>query len=85
LKSTLSTSTFFNNVYKLLSDSSKTAMNEIRKLLNKIRKKVLKNIAYSILNKNPECTINESNIQIHDLICDIIDTKLFKPSVINNT
>ena len=70
---------FFQHLETLFTNNLKNSMNKIRKLLNKIKKKVLKEIAYNILERNEDYTFHENREQWYRYILDIIDSKHFKP------
>ena len=73
--SNLSCSEFFTKLDHLLLHDIHNSFNEIRKLLNLTKKKVMKEIAFHILERD---TYNfyENRFQCYHYILDIIDTKL---------
>ena len=61
-----------------LQNNIKQSFNEIRKLLDKIKKKELKKIAMAILDQNSNNIYEIENEQCYLYVLDIIDTKLYK-------
>ena len=76
--SNLSCSDFFSHLTDLLQNNIQNSFNEIRKLLNLAKKKVLKEIAFHILERSGTFPWLEERYQWYDYILDIIDTKLLK-------
>ena len=76
--SNLSCPDFFSNLNHLLLHDIHNSFNEIRKLLNLAKKKVLKEIAFHILERNGTFPFIEERYQWYEYILDIIDTKLLK-------
>ena len=74
----LSCSDFFANLTHLLQNNLHNSFNEIRKLLNLTKKKVLREIAFHILERSGTFPWIEERFQWYDYIVDIIDTKLLK-------
>ena len=68
---------FFQQLDHLLSNNLSISFNEIRKLLNLAKKKVLKEIAFHIIERDI-FTFYENRFQWYEYILDIIDTKLLK-------
>ena len=75
--SPLSTSDFFDELNSFLLSDIKKSFNNIRILLNKCKKKLLKEIAYSILERENFIYV-EGREQWYLYISDIIDTLLWK-------
>ena len=75
--SILSCADFFSTVTNLISDDLQNSFNEIRKLLNVVKKPVLKEIAFHIMERDMFTFIDERS-QWYDYILDIIETKLLK-------
>ena len=71
---------FFRDIYSTIRESPKTSFNFIRKLLDKCKKKLLKSIALTIMNKSLPSVSNEVYYQTHCYILDIIETKIFNAS-----
>ena len=69
---------FFNKLDHLFSTSLSSSFNQIRIILNKAKKRVLKEIAYTILQKSDDYTFYPEREQWYLYILDIIDTKLYK-------
>ena len=76
--SNLSCPDFFAHLTDLLQNDLHNSFNEIRKLLNLAKKKVLKEIAFHILERSGTFPWFEERYQWYDYILDIIDTKLLK-------
>ena len=76
--SNLSCPDFFAHLTDLLQNNLHNSFNEIRKLLNLAKKKVLKEIAFHILERSGTFPWFEERYQWYDFILDIIDTKLLK-------
>ena len=70
---------FFENLDNLIHEDIHNSFNEIRKILNLAKKKVLKEIAFHILERDV-FTFYENRFQWYHYILDIIDTKFLKPS-----
>ena len=77
--SILSCDEFFTKLEEILSSDIFHSFNRIRILLNTAKKKVLKEIAFYILNRT-NYVFHAEREQWYLYIIDIIDTKLFKPS-----
>ena len=77
--SNLSCHEFFDQLDDLLHHNIHSSFNEIRKLLNLTKKKVLKEIAFHILERDT-FQFYDHRFQVYHYILDIIDTKLYKPS-----
>ena len=69
---------YFTKLDFLFSNSLSSSFNQIRILLDKTKKKVLKEIAFAILQKSTEYTFYPERAQWYLFILDIIDTKLYK-------
>ena len=78
--STVSCDDFFTNVHSLLLETRKSSFNCIRKLLDNTKKKVLKEIAFYIMERS-KYDFDEKHEQCYLYILDIIDTKLYKEPV----
>ena len=72
---------FFNNE---LSSNLSYSVLEIRKYLDNCKKKTLKRIALLCRDKPPEIKYNPKFEQWYSYALDIIDTKTFKPSHVDN-
>ena len=72
---------FFDKLDYLLHHDIHNSFNEIRTTLNVAKKKVLKEIAFHIMERDT-FTFYESRYQWYHYILDIIDTKFLKPSEI---
>lgn len=80
--SQISCEEFFANLDQLLLQTNiRSSFNEIRKILNLAKKKVLKEIAFHILERD-KFTFYENRYQWYHYILDIIDTKFLKSSVV---
>ena len=79
--SNISCHEFFEKLNDLLHQDLKNSYNEVRKMLNRIKKKVLKEIAFHIMERDT-FTFIENKFQVYHYILDIIDTKLLKPEVV---
>ena len=79
--SKVSANIFFDMVDKLISNHLKQAFNAIRKSLNNLKKSVLKQIAYIIMSESSKLKYWLTREQLYLFILDIIDTKLYKPSI----
>ncbi len=77
-ESSLSSETFFREMKNQLQNNIKQSFNEIRKLMDKIKKKELKKIAMAILDQNSNNIYEIENEQCYLYVLDIIDTKLYK-------
>ena len=77
--SILSCQDFFEKLDNLFSTNLRGSFNEIRKLLNLAKKKVLKEIAFHILERD-SFDFYENRFQWYHYILDIIDTKFLKAS-----
>ena len=71
---------FFEKLEIFFETSITTSYNEIRKLLNNTKKKVLKEIAFYIRERD-KFIFHENRYQWYHYILDIIDTKFLKPTV----
>ena len=80
-ESQISLKKFFDDVKYYLSHNIKESFNFIRKLLDSIKKKVLNQIASRIMLQSPEVFESSSYHQCYEYILDIIDTKLFRPTI----
>ena len=78
--SIISCEQFFIKLDHLLNHDILNSFNEIRKILNLAKKKVLKEIAFYILEKDA-FTFYENRYQWYHYILDIIDTKFLKPTI----
>ena len=78
--SAYSTKDFFEKLENLLLSDLVNSFNEIRKILNNTKKKVLKEIAFYILERT-KFIFHEKRFQWYHYILDIIDTKFLKPIV----
>ena len=76
--SKLSAIEFFEIVEDHIRNDIHNSFNEIRKTLNLVQKKVLKEIAFQIM-ENDSLPLFETRFQVYHYILDIIDTKLLKP------
>ena len=76
--SILSCQEFFDKLDHLLQHDLHNSFNEIRKMLNLAKKKVLKEIAFHILERDT-FTFYENRFQWYHYILDIIDTKFLSP------
>ena len=78
--SNLSCIEFFEKLDDLIQHDILNSFNEIRKILNLTKKKVMKEIAFHIMERDSDMfTFYENRFQIYHYILDMIDTKLFKP------
>ena len=75
--SQISCDEFFAKLDQLFLTDIRNSFNEIRKILNLAKKKVLKEIAFHILERD-KFTFYENRYQWYHYILDIIDTKFFK-------
>ena len=75
--SNISCHEFFDKLDYLLHQDILNSFNEIRKILNLAKKKVLKEIAFHILERDT-FTFYENRFQVYHYVLDIIDTKFFK-------
>ena len=75
--SNLSSAEFFELVDHLMHNDMHNSFNEIRKTLNLIQKKVLKEIAFQIM-EGDSLPLFDTRFQVYHYILDIIDTKLLK-------
>ena len=76
--SQLTCTEFFEKVEYLLANDILNSFNEIRKSLNLIKKNVLKEIAFHIMER--DLPFHEKYFQWYHYILDIIDTKFLKPT-----
>ena len=76
--SILSCAEFFSTVTDLISNDLHNLFNEVRKLLNLVKKPVLKDIAFHIMERDDTFTFIEERAQCYEYILDIIETKLLK-------
>ena len=72
---------FFDNLDNLLTHDIRNSFNAIRKMLNLAKKKVLKEIAFFILERD-RFSFHENRYQWYHYILDIIDTKFLKPTIV---
>ena len=79
--SNLTCDEFFDHLEQLFQSNLQNSFNEIRKILNLAKKKVLKEIAFHILERD-KYHFHEKRFQWYHYILDIIDTKFLKPSVV---
>ena len=70
---------FFTSINNIIHTDLKTAFQNIRIILNKTKKKLLKEIANAILQMNDIVNYKHEREQVYLFILDIIDTKLYKP------
>ena len=78
--SNISCNDFFERLNYLVQHDIHNSFNEIRKTLNLTKKKVLKEIAFHIMERDSDfITFYDNRFQIYHYILDIIDTKLYKP------
>ena len=75
----MSTQTFFETLNNILRNEPKEILYTLRILLNKFKKKLLKNIASQIMQSIYSLTTDPKMEHYHMYILDIIDTKLYKP------
>ena len=75
--SNLSCGEFFEILDNLILNDLHNSFNEIRKTLNLAKKKVLKEIAFQIMERD-NFTFHENRFQIYEYILDIIDSKFLK-------
>ena len=75
--SNISSDEFFESVDNLIRNDIHNCFNEIRKTLNLAKKKVLKEIAFLIL-EGDSLPFFDTRFQVYHYILDIIDTKLLK-------
>ena len=75
--------TSFDFFHDTIANSPSNLYNTIRVHINRLKKKTLKNIASEILTKGACLDLNAFNEKVYSYILDIIDTKLYKPSVKN--
>ena len=68
---------FFERLDTLIRTDLHNTFNEIRKMLNLAKKKVLKEIAFQIMERD-NFTFHDNRFQIYEYILDIIDTKFLK-------
>ena len=80
-KENVAVENFFKLVKEYIIYDKKNSFFKIRILLNKIRKKTLKEICTNVLLKKEGLHQVDIFYQWYDLICDIIDTKLYKPII----
>ena len=73
----LSCRDFFDKLDHLLNNNIRKSFNEIRKMLNLTKKKVLKEIAFHIMERDV-FTFHKHRYQWYHYILDIIDTKFLK-------
>ena len=76
---------FFDLVKDNIINDIKNSFYNIRIELNKIKKKTLKNIYNHIIFEKDKLYQYDIFYQWYDLICDIIDSKLYKPPIIKET
>ena len=75
--SSISVKHFFESLEVMLT-IPKECFNEIRKILDKTKKKILKEIASVILERNTLFINHSDREQLYQFILDVIDTKLYK-------
>ena len=75
--SNISCGEFFEMLDDLIINNLHNAFNEIRKILNLAKKKVLKEIAFQIMEKE-NFTFHENRFQIYEYVLDIIDSKFYR-------
>ena len=75
--SNISSEEFFETLDNLIRNDIHNSFNEIRKILNLTKKKVLKEIAFQIMERD-SLPLYETRFQIYHYILDVIDTKLLK-------
>ena len=75
--SILSCEEFFEKLDALIRTDLHNTFNEIRKMLNIAKKKVLKEIAFQIMERD-NFTFHENRFQIYEYILDVIDTEFLK-------
>ena len=83
-KENLTAETFFKLVKEYIMYDKKNSFYKIRILVDKIKKKTLKEICMNVLLKKEGLHQVDIFYQWYDLICDIIDTKLYKPPKIKD-
>ena len=71
---------FFTSVHSVLSESRKSSFNDIRILLNNTKKRILKEIAFHIMERSVYI-FDEIREQCYLYILDTIETKLYKEPV----
>ena len=72
---------FFEILENLIQHDILNSFNQIRKTLNITKKKLLKEIAFHIMERDSDSfTFYQNGFQIYYYVLDIIDTKLFKRS-----
>ena len=72
---------FFDNLQNILINDLKNTFYFIRTMLNRMKKKILKQIASEILQRGNQVTFDAKSEQYYLYILDIIDTKLYKPKL----
>ena len=77
-KQACSLENFFQQLNDLINNNLKQSFNTIRIMLNNTKKNILKQIAASILCKDPNIQYHIDKEQWYYYISDIIDTKLYK-------
>ena len=75
--SNISSDEFFETLDNLIRNDIHNSFNEIRKILNLAKKKVLKEIASLILERD-SLPFYDTRFQVYHYILDLIDTKLLK-------
>ena len=68
---------FFEKLEVLFDTNLTNSFNEIRKILNNTKKRVLKDIAFHILERT-KYTFRANRFQWYHYILDIVDTKIFE-------
>ena len=71
---------FLNIVNSYIEEDLTTAFNKIRILLDKTKKRILKEVAYTIMMENSEIKGYKDYHQWFEYILDSIDTKLYTPN-----
>ena len=74
--------TFFEKFQSFITEDIKNSFYNLRILLNKIKKKTLKSIYKHIILEKASLFQFDIFHQWYDLVCDIIDCKLYKPPII---
>ena len=80
----LTTEYFFAEVKNYIINDIKNSFYNIRILINKFKKKTLKNIYCHILFEKGSLFQFDTFYQWYDLICDMIDCKLYKPPIVKD-
>ena len=80
----MSLETFCETITNILKYEPKYSFYKLRTLLNKLKKKLLKNIAAHIMQNTNSLNTSSQLEHCNAYILDIIDTKLYKPNVASN-